>query len=55
MASSIALLVDSICSQCFYNYRNLVGGNGTARSSSNVSYTYFRIDAAGAPGYLTAA
>ena len=42
-------------SQCFYNCRNLVGGNGTAWSSSNVGCTYFRIDAAGTPGYLTVA
>ena len=42
-------------SQCFYNCRNLVGGNGTAWSSSNVGYTYFRIDATGSPGYLTVA
>jgi len=42
-------------SQCFYNCRSLVGGNGTAWSSGNVSYTYMRIDAAGTPGYLTAA
>lgn len=42
-------------SQCFYNCRNLVGGNGAAWSSSNVGYTYFRIDAAGTPGYLTVA
>ena len=55
MASSMALLVDSICSQCFYNCRSLVGGNGTVWSSSNVSYTYMRIDTASTPGYLTAA
>ena len=42
-------------SQCFYNCRSLVGGNGTAWSSGNVSYAYMRIDAAGSPGYLTAA
>ena len=42
-------------SQCFYNCRNLRGGNGTAWSSSNVSFAYFRIDAAGSPGYLTIA
>ena len=33
----------------------LVGGNGTAWSSSNVNYTYMRIDRAGQAGYLTAA
>ncbi|MBQ9003861.1 MAG: hypothetical protein IJ087_18600 [Eggerthellaceae bacterium] len=42
-------------SSCFYNCRNLVGGNGTAWSSSATSYTYFRIDTTSAPGYLTAA
>lgn len=42
-------------SQCFYNSKLLVGGNGTAWSSSNVSYKYCVIDAAGSPGYLTAA
>lgn len=41
--------------QCFYSCSSLVGGNGTAWSSSNTSYTYFRIDASGSPGYLTAA
>ena len=41
-------------SQCFYNCRNLVGGNGTAWSSSNTGYTYMRIDRTGQAGYLTA-
>lgn len=41
--------------QCFYNCRSLVGGNGTAWSSSNIGYTYMRIDRAGQAGYLTAA
>lgn len=41
-------------SQCFYNCRQLVGGNGTAWSSSNTGYAYMRIDAPGTPGYLTA-
>lgn len=41
-------------SSCFYNCRSLVGGNGTAWSSSATSYTYFRIDTASTPGYLTA-
>lgn len=36
------------------NCRSLVGGNGTAWSSSATSYTYFRIDTASTPGYLTA-
>lgn len=42
-------------SQCFYNCRSLVGGNGTAWSSSNTGYTYMRIDRTGQAGYLTAA
>ena len=42
-------------SQCFYSCStSLVGGNGTAWSSSNTSYTYLRIDKAGQAGYLTA-
>ena len=41
--------------QCFYNCKKLVGGNGTAWSSSNTNYTYMRIDKAGTPGYLTSA
>ena len=41
--------------QVFYNCRNLVGGNGTTWTSLNVGYAYMRIDAAGTPGYLTAA
>ncbi len=41
--------------QCFYNCSALVGGNGTAYSSSNVGYAYMRIDKAGQAGYLTAA
>ena len=42
-------------SSCFYSCRQLVGGNGTAWSSSSTSYTYFRIDRSGQAGYLTAA
>ena len=42
-------------SQCFYQCSSLVGGNGTAWSSSNTGYQYMKIDAAGTPGYLTAA
>ena len=42
-------------SQCFHSCRALVGGNGTAWSSSNVGYTYMRIDRVGQTGYLTAA
>ena len=41
--------------QCFYNCKKLVGGNGTAWSSSNTSYAYMRIDKEGTPGYLTSA
>ena len=41
--------------QCFYNCKKLVGGNGTAWSSSNTNYTYMRIDQTGQAGYLTAA
>ena len=41
--------------QCFYNCKALVGGNGTAWSSSNTGYTYMRVDRAGQAGYLTAA
>lgn len=41
-------------SQCFYGCSSLVGGAGTAYASSRTAYTYFRIDAEGAPGYLTA-
>ena len=40
---------------CFYNCRSLVGGNGTAWSSSNTGYAYMRIDATGTPGYLSVA
>ena len=42
-------------SQCFYNSKALVGGNGTAWPSSNVSYKYCVIDREGQAGYLTAA
>ena len=43
-------------SNCFYSCtENLVGGNGTVWSSSGTGYQYMRIDAAGTPGYLTAA
>ena len=38
----------------FYNCTSLVGGAGTAYSSSNVGYAYMRIDSASTPGYLTA-
>ena len=37
----------------FYNCTSLVGGNGTAYSSSKIAGTYMRIDTAGASGYLT--
>ncbi|MBQ9000911.1 MAG: hypothetical protein IJ087_03560 [Eggerthellaceae bacterium] len=43
-------------SQCFYSCStNLVGGNGTVWASSKTAYTYFRIDTASTPGFLTAA
>jgi len=42
-------------SQCFYSCSSLVGGNGTAWASNKTAYTYFRIDTAANPGYLTAA
>lgn len=42
-------------SQCFYSCStSLVGGNGTTWASSKTAYTYFRIDAASTPGYITA-
>ncbi|MEE1372177.1 MAG: hypothetical protein U0J93_02205 [Parolsenella sp.] len=41
-------------SQTFYSSKALVGGNGTAWSSSNVSYKYCVIDTVRSPGYLTA-
>jgi len=41
-------------SQCFYSCStSLVGGNGTAWASNKTAYTYFRIDTAGTPGYVT--
>ena len=41
-------------SQCFYSCStNLVGGNGTVWASSKTACTYFRIDTASTPGYLT--
>lgn len=43
-----------VSSGCFYNCKALVGGAGTAYSSSAHTAEYFRVDAAGAPGYLTA-
>jgi len=43
-------------SQCFYGCStSLVGGNGTVWASSKTAYTYFRIDTASTPGYLTVA
>ena len=42
-------------SQCFYSCStSLVGGNGTVWASNKTAYTYFRIDAAGTPRYITA-
>lgn len=40
--------------QCFYNCTQLVGGNGTAYSSSAASHARMVIDRAGQAGYLTA-
>lgn len=41
-------------SQCFYSCStSLVGGNGTVWASSKTAYTYFLIDTASAPGYIT--
>ena len=43
-------------SQCFYSCStSLVGGNGTVWASYKTGYTYFRIDTASTPGYITAA
>ena len=41
--------------QCFYNCTSLVGGAGTTYASSKTACTYFRIDTASTPGYVTAA
>lgn len=38
----------------FYNCRDLVGGNGTAYSTSAYGYARMVIDRAGQAGYLTA-
>lgn len=41
-------------SQCFYSCStSLVGGNGTTWASNKTAYTYFRIDTASTPGYIT--
>ncbi len=37
---------------CFF--QSTLGATPGDRSSSNTGYAYFRIDAAGTPGYLTA-
>lgn len=37
----------------FYNCKSLVGGAGTAFSSNAINATYFRVDSASTPGYLT--
>ena len=34
---------------------SLVGGNGTVWASSKTGYTYFSIDTASTPGYVTVA
>ncbi len=38
----------------FYNCKAIVGGNGTAYSSSKTNYAMMKVDAAGTAGYLTA-
>lgn len=43
-------------SQRFYSCStSLVGGNGAVWASNKTAYTYFRIDTASTPGYVTAA
>ena len=43
-------------SQCFYSCSSsLVGGNGTVWASNKTAYTYFRINTASTPGYITVA
>lgn len=43
-------------SQCFYSCSTkLVGGNDTVWASFKTAYTYFRIDTASTPGYITVA
>ena len=39
--------------QTFYGCTSLVGGNGTAYDASKTGWQYMRVDAQGAPGYLT--
>lgn len=42
-------------SQCFYSCStSLVGGNGTVWASNKTACTYFRVDTASTPGYITA-
>lgn len=42
-------------SQCFYSCStSLVGGNGTVWASNKTASTYFRVDTASTPGYITA-
>ena len=40
-------------SKMFNGCTNLVGGNGTRYSKSNITATYARIDRSGTPGYFT--
>ena len=43
-------------SQCFYSCStSLVSGNGTVWATNKTAYTYFRIDTASTPGYITIA
>lgn len=46
-----------LVAEALYDHRGrrFVGGNGTAWSSSNVGFTYMRIDTVGTLRYLTAA
>ena len=39
--------------QTFYGCTSLVGGNGTTYDASRTGCQYMRVDAQGAPGYLT--
>jgi len=45
--------VSSACTNMFVKCSILVGGNGTAYTSSNTNKTYARIDTTSTPGYFT--
>ena len=53
--ASDSFVTTGLSSSCtmFKNCTSLVGGNGTAYSSSNISSTYATIDTADLPGYFT--